>query len=257
MSIAHISKNPINICLPEGTYCSFFNEIISPQKIYFYQHKNSNGGLEKIITILDMSSYSNRRCLQYQMFDEIRPDGKNNSYPVIYMSDVGSYDSSTGTVSEPVFECISPAVSYIKNKSCASITFWTNLTEEFILNKTTGNYKYEPKKILKIDYNNLESFKFSKGQIIRALCSANIEFHTWYRKVDSNSTTKLCKVPVITSISVLRQITSDYPVLDFSISGSSGGGNQIHSHINNSDCGFAFAVFHPGTGVPLGNPWKS
>ena len=62
-----------------------------------------------------------------------------------------------------------------------------------------------------------------------------------------------------TANQILKQIKADSPVLDFSTGGGLGNKTSLsrHAHMNNSDCGFAFAVFHPGTSVPLGNPWKN
>ena len=252
MSIAHISKTPVNICLPDGTYCSFCNETITAQTIYYYQDYD----MKNLITKLDTNSISNRRCLQYQMYDDATASEGTASYPVIYLTKVDEYDTTNGFVSQPIYECISPSIFYIQDKGSAAITFWTNFTEVPSKDTVTGDYIYAIEKVLNLKYSDLENFKYSKGSLIRVLCSANIEFQELYRKVDTSSVSSPTTVPIIRDINILKYVSSDYPVLDFSISGS-GGGNSRHAHINNSDCGFAFAVFHPGTGVPLGNPWKS
>ena len=116
---------------------------------------------------------------------------------------------------------------------------------------------------MKINPNDINNFSFQTGQITRALCSVSIEFKHLYMMgevADGNTdNTQRFLVPIAKDIVVLKQIQSDSPVLDFS-TGSGGGSRSSfsrHAHTNNSDCGFAFAVFHPGTGVPLGNPWKT
>ena len=117
--------------------------------------------------------------------------------------------------------------------------------------------------ILKIKHDEINNFSFEKNTITRILCSVTIEFRQLYIKTeisDGLTDAPMSLVPVAKDLVIIKQVKADSPVLDFSYGG--GGettktSNSRHAHTNNSDCGFAFAVFHPGTGVPLGNPWKN
>lgn len=263
MPTSFVSKTPISIHLPDGSYCALFNDFTSGYTVdYFLDRERTD-----IYTKLDMSTFKKQRCLHYQIYHDKFSDKPDSVLAVPYIEefdDDGSFNDDGSIVSQPLFECISPMATYIDTKGSANVLFWTNLkpSEQFEPDEE-GQYIYDKNKILKINHDEINNFSFESGTITRALCSVTIEFMQLYIRgeiADGLKTAPMSLVPVAREVVVIKQVKSDSPVLDFSTGGGSGGGGVNHSrhaHTNNSDCGFAFAVFHPGTGVPLGNPWKN
>ena len=263
MPASFISKTPNPLLLPDGTYCALFNDSTEGQTIYYYIDNKRT----KLYTKLDMSSHKSNRCLHFQIYSNKFSKNPNRILAVPYIENDGDKNQNSTSetqeiVSEPLFECISPCSTFSDKKGTANVLFWTNLqpSKTFELNTETGQYKYDKSKILKINNNEINEFSFTNGNITRALCSVTIEFHQLYIKTevsDGATTAPKTLVPIAKDIVVIKQVKSDSPVLDFSTGGGGGSTNSRHAHTSNSDCGFAFAVFHPGTGVPLGNPWKN
>ena len=259
MPVSHVAKSPISIPLTDGSYCALFNEVTTGYSASYYIDPERTS----FYTRLDMSTFSEQRCLQYQIYSDTFVYNPDSVLAVPYMSDINSLDTDGFNVSQPIFECISPTAIYCDEKGVANVLFWTNLKKGEILNlNEKGQYIYEPEKILKINNKKINEFTFEKGKITRLLCSVTISFQQLYVKGDVSdglSVAPKSLVPIATDIIVLKQIKADSPVLDFSTGGGLENKTSLsrHAHMNNNDCGFAFAVFHPGTSVPLGNPWKN
>lgn len=263
MPTSFVSKTPSSISLPDGSYCALYNEKFNGSSVYYYLDKERTE--KNLYTKLDMSTHTNYRCLQYKIYFDQFSYKSEESYVVPYIKK-DEEDNSGAFISQPLFECISPVSTYLDKKGIANVLFWTNLKEgvaSFKVDTETGQYIYDEEQVWKIKQDEINNFSFQTGTVTRVLCSMSIEFKQLYIKYgdisDGLTIAPKTLVPVIRNIVVLQQIKADSPVLDFSTGG--GGGttttNSRHAHTNNSDCGFAFAVFHPGTGVPLGNPWKN
>ena len=277
MATPHISKTPISIPLPDGSYCALYNDVILSHVTRYYQDPEATNDL---FATLDASTSENLnyRGLVYQIYQDNFVYNPNLALPVPYLSedsveeevesdgDIPSdpqVQKDTYFVSTPIFECISPTATYANQKGIANVLFWTNLIAGNTFKVTQGGqdkYKYDPSKILKIKKDEMSSFVFEDNTITRVLCSVTIEFKQLYVKNSiAGSEESLSKrlIPVASDINILREEQADFPVLDFTINGNGRtASHSRHAHTNNSDCGFAFAVFHPGTGVPLGNPWR-
>lgn len=262
MPTSFVSKTPISIPLPDGSYCALFNDYTNGYTSYYYLDAERTS----LYTKLDMSSFSQQRCLQYHIYSDKYATNPDSVWAVPFLNEDSTINQEDGSViSQPLFECISPMATYTDLKGAANILFWTNLkpSQSFILDNESGQYVYDQDKILRIKHEDINNFSFETGQITRVLCSVTIHFEQLYIRGEvSDGLTVAPKklVPIATDVVVIKQVKSDSPVLDFSTGGSGGttmASNSRHAHTNNSDCGFAFAVFHPGTGVPLGNPWKN
>jgi hypothetical protein len=257
-----VSKTPTSLPLTDGSYCALFNDFSNGYTAYYCLDRQRT----VVYTKLDMSTYKKQRCLHYQIYHDKFSDNPDAVLAVPYIKDESAYDENEGfLISEPLFECISPMSTYIDDHGSANVLFWTNLkpSEYFEINAENGQYKYDSSKILKINHDEINNFSFEKNTITRILCSVTIEFRQLYIKTEISDgliEAPMSLVPVAKDLVIIKQVKADSPVLDFSYGG--GGettktSNSRHAHTNNSDCGFAFAVFHPGTGVPLGNPWKN
>ena len=261
MPTSFVAKTPTSISLPDGSYCALFNDFTSGYTANYYLDKKRTD----LATKLDMSTFKKQRCLHYQIYHSKFSDKPDSVLAVPYIEDKETWQEDGGLISEPLFECISPMATYISKRSVANVLFWTNLKPgETLELDSDGQYVYDSSKILKISHDDINNFSFETGEITRLLCSVTIEFHQLYIQgeiADGLTEAPMSLVPVASDLVVVKQIKSDSPVLDFSTGGWSGGSsiaiNSRHAHTSNSDCGFAFAVFHPGTGVPLGNPWKN
>ena len=266
MPTSFVSKTPNTLLLPDGSYCALFNDFSNGYSAYYYRDKKRTD----LYTKLDMSSFKKQRCLHYQLYSDKFSQNPDRVLAVPYIENENVYNNSSGgenlgVLSQPLFECISPVSTYFDEKGSANLLFWTNLkpSEYFELNSETGQYVYDQNKILKITHDEINDFSFEKGSITRVLCSVTIEFHQYYIKTeisDGLDKAPMNLTPIARDIVIIKQVKADSPVLDFSTGGGNGGSvltNSRHAHTSNSDCGFAFAVFHPGTGVPLGNPWKN
>lgn len=260
MPTSFVSKTPTSIHLPDGSYCALFNDFTSGYTAYYYLDNKRTD----IYTKLDMSTFKKQRCLHYQIYHDKFSDKPDSVLAVPYIKNQFETSEDGSIISNPLFECISPMSTYIDSKGSANVLFWTNLkpSEQLELDEN-GQYIYDQNKILKINHDEINSFSFEYGQITRVLCSVTIVFLQLYIQgeiADGLTIAPMSLVPVAKDVVVIKQIKADSPVLDFS-TGVGGGISVVnhsrHAHTNNSDCGFAFAVFHPGTGVPLGNPWKN
>lgn len=260
MPTSFVAKTPTSISLPDGSYCALFNDVNEGYTAYYYLNKERT----EIATKLDMSTFKKQRCLHYQIYHNKFADKPSNILAVPYIEDTNNNNEDGSLMSQPLFECISPMSTYVDNAGTANVLFWTNLKrgEYFSTNSETGQFIYDSSKILKINHDEINDFSFEKGSITRALCAVTIEFHQLYIKgeiADGLIKAPMSLVPIARDIVVIKQVKADSPVLDFSTGGggTASSTNSRHAHTSNSDCGFAFAVFHPGTGVPLGNPWKN
>lgn len=261
MPTSHVAKSPTTIPLPDGSYCALFNEVTTGYSAGYYTDPERTS----LYTYLDMSTFSQQRCLQYQLYSDTFVYNPDSVLSVPFLSDTDTVSTEGSSVSQPIFECISPTATYHKDKGVANVLFWTNLqTGQSLTLNEKGQYVYDSTKILKIPGDKINDFSFEKGKITRLLCSVTISFQQLYVKGNVADNLKIAPkrlVPIATNLIVLKQVQTDSPVLDFSTGGGGGGSGGAafsrHAHMNNSDCGFAFAVFHPGTGVPLGNPWKT
>lgn len=261
MPTSFVSKTPVSIPLPDGSYCALFNDFTNGYTSYYYLDNTRN---KDLYTKLDMSNFGQQRCLHYQIYSSKFSNNPDTVLAVPYIKNIKSTSNDGSVISQPLFECISPMATYVNNKGVANVLFWTNLkpSNNFSIDEN-GQYVYEPEKILKIKHSEINDFQFQTGQITRALCSVTIEFVQLYVKgeiEDGLAIAPMNLVPIAKNVVIIKQVKADSPVLDFSTGGGGGtsvGTHSRHAHTNNSDCGFAFAVFHPGTGVPLGNPWKN
>lgn len=261
MPTSYVAKTPNSILLPDGSWCALINDNANGYTVSYYLDKERS----ELYTKLDMSEFSSHRCLLYQNYQDKFVYNPELVLAVPYIADDEKTSESGGLISQPLFECISPMLTYVDEHGSANLLFWTNLQpgKSFTSNEK-GQFVYDQNLILKINPNDINNFSFQTGQITRVLCSVSIEFKHLYMMgevADGNTdNSQRFLVPIAKDLVVLKQIQSDSPVLDFS-TGNGGGGSSSsfsrHAHTNNSDCGFAFAVFHPGTGVPLGNPWKN
>lgn len=259
MPTSYIAKTPNSILLSDGSWCALINDNANGYTASYYLDKERS----ELYTKLDMSEFASHRCLLYQNYQDKFVYNPELVLAVPYIDDDEKTLKSGGLISQPLLECISPMLTYVNGHGSANLLFWTNLRpgESFSSDKK-GQFVYDKNLILKINPNDINNFSFQTGQITRALCSATIEFKHLYMMgevADGNTAPQRFLVPIAKNIVVLKQIKSDSPVLDFSTGGGGSGSSSFsrHAHTNNSDCGFAFAVFHPGTGVPLGNPWKT
>lgn len=263
MPVNFVSKTPISIPLPDGSYCALYNDVVGGYDVKYYQDKENKDLYTKLITT-EMQNY---RGLVYQIYQEKLVYNPNLSLVVPCLDgNQNEENEDTYMTSNPLFECISPMATYVDQKGIATILFWTNLKPGTTFKDSTGNQlTYDPEKILKIKNNEINSFSFEENTISRALCTVTVEFVYLYTKYNvatnsenSTANSKRLLVPIARNVTVLKQIDATSPVLDFNISGNNASATlSRHAHINNHDAGFAFAVFHPGTSVPLGNPWKN
>ena len=259
-----VSKTPVTIPLPDGSYCALYNDGIGSYDAWYYQDSSATSDLFTKLNTSDQNSM-NYRGLVYQIYHDkfVQNAGLSLTVPLL----TGEENDDESLISVPLFECISPLATYVNKKGLANLLFWTNLKSGTSFKTNESEYKYDASKILKIKNSEINSFTFEENTVTRALCAVTIEFRPLYVKYSISSGETDVKrfpsslIPIAKDIVVLKEEMADSPVLDFSTGGGGGGGSSApisrHAHINNNDCGFAFAVFHPGTGVPLGNPWKN
>ena len=260
MSISYVSKTPTSILLPDGSRCSLINDNVNGYTVSYYLDNEKS----ELYTKLDMSEFTSHRCLLYQIYQDKFSYNPDVVTAVPYISDDENMKDNS-LVSQPLFECISPMLTYVDEHSSANLLFWTNLSSGKTFEKNDkGQLVYDAESILKINPNDINNFSFQSGQVTRALCSATIEFKYLYmfgeiadNKTENTLEPQKMLVPIAKDIVVLKQVKADSPVLDFNTFGGGSSSLSRHAHTNNSDAGFSFAVFHPGTGVPLGNPWKN
>lgn len=270
---AYVSKTPISIKMPNGKYCALYNDFVSGYEAKYY--KSSTDAKNKVSPFLKltMTQGVEYRCLQYQTYTGLYSDG--TAVRVIpYVKDEATTEGGT-IVSEALYECITPMSLTSNELNGANVLFWTNLIEgttfaenpvqtetggKISSDYTSNQYVYDSNSIWKITREEMNSFVFNSGKITRALCSVQIEFRNVYEVLGTSGDANYICLPIAKNLVVLKMVTGDSPVLDFSVGTgggvSSSGGIGRHGHIDNADGGFAFAVFHPGTGVPLNIPWK-
>lgn len=267
------SKTPIPVEFQNGKSCAFYNEFFSPHNAWYFRDEASaketdrdNDGLRFKFSATTFADTDNNtgRCLQYQTYQSHYPDSEKPKI-VPYITPE-QWNSGEAMIAQPLVECITPMALTDKELSGAKILFWTNFKAGTALGSSGSydngviKYDYDVNKVIKFSKEMIQNYTFESGTITRALCSVQIQFEELYEVLEtSNMEPKLVSVPIASDLRILNLITSDSPVVDFSTGGGGGtssGGIGRHSHTNNSDGGFSFAVFHPGTSLPLNIPWK-
>ena len=159
--------------------------------------------------------------------------------PVLYVPPSVEDVQTSGVTCIPLYECISPSAAMLVNGNY-QLTWWTNFDSAPSLD-VNGRYSY--------DYSAVHKFRTSElGDVTdnatacKALCTAPIH---WERLKMEGYDDRVYTTPVIRDIAVLACVAGEGYIVDFSTGGSGGGVSRMHSHINNSECGFAAAVFMP------------
>ena len=166
--------------------------------------------------------------------------------PVLYVPpsvvDVGTQ----GVTCIPLYECISPSIGRLVNGNY-QLTWWSNMDSMPATDPLSGKYVY--------DYASIRRFKTSElGDVessetaCKILCTAPVHWEKLRMEGydGAQGSTMTFNTPLIRDIAILAAISGEGYIVDFS-TGSGGGGNKIHSHLNTQDCGFAGAVFMPSS----------
>lgn len=188
-------------------------------------------------------SEADHRCLMFSR--SFSGDAIDNILrPVLYVPpsvvDVGTH----GVTCIPLYECISPSIGRLVNGNY-QLTWWSNMDSMPETDPLSGKYVY--------DYASIRRFKTSElGDVessetaCKILCTAPVHWEKLRMEGydGAQGSTRTFNTPLIRDIAILAAISGEGYIVDFS-TGSGGGGNKIHSHLNTQDCGFAGAVFMP------------
>ena len=190
-------------------------------------------------------SEADHRCLMFSR--SFSGDAIDNILrPVLYVPpsvvDVGTQ----GVTCIPLYECISPSIGRLVNGNY-QLTWWSNMDSMPATDPLSGKYVY--------DYASIRRFKTSElGDVessetaCKILCTAPVHWEKLRMEGydGAQGSTRTFNTPLIRDIAILAAISGEGYIVDLA-TGSGGGGNKIHSHLNTQDCGFAGAVFMPSS----------
>jgi len=247
-------KTPAVILLPEGDVITLYNDVVSydVEPLELKSFKNDEEPL-----LMSLAPTTKNRCLMF-----VRSQSRKVIEPVRFVG-MSSEKHLNVTELEPFYEVINPEVQSVVNSGSAFLVFWTNFTDEVL--------EYESDKVLKFEQDSLESAFVDGQDVYRALCSTTITFKKFYVSggeiattlgeeptlLDENIKNRYDIIPIASKPNILQIYKDDYPIVDFASGGGGGiGGMRRHDHRDNSNFGFAFSVFHPGTGIPM-LPWEA
>lgn len=243
-----IGKPLSPVILPSGDVFMFYNDF---GKTYPLELKNRAGTTIHSYASTETTLY---RMLKYQHFyPNYVPDTKVAPFVPCSLSGITAE-------CKPLYECINPVAAYNLAGGSVMLTFWSNIVKGQTLSSTVNgvtSVAYDPAKIWKLKQDQLDTVSITDRKYTRITCSTHIRFQ-WFSveaTQDGGSVDKFDTVVPIAEIPrLVGQVANDYPIFDFAGNGS-GGGNTIHNHSSNSEGGFAYSVYHPGTAVPQ-KAWK-
>ena len=256
----NVAKNAGIIFSGVGNIISLYNAPIDTsidnKNLYFF---NLDGRKYCQISPESLKSY---RCLHYNVFTDVNYVEHKNHIVI--------YKNFTDSSFSPLFQATN--ISASQQDGSYIVTFWSALKpgqttktqqskvkfQPHLLGKswkqgsTDYVYYYDPNKILKLKQTQLEDYQL-QDQYNNIFCSIYLSFQTFLIS-DTDDVSKSEEQQVLIANmppKILFQQKDNAPVLDFAGIGSGGSGMRQHQHIPYVDgSGYAFAVFHPGTGMP-------
>jgi hypothetical protein len=242
------SKTPAIAIIPGNDMLLFFNDY-TPHDVTGMTLRDDAGGAAKFSGSAVSANY---RML---MWARTHPQGVVG--PVRHVP----YVHSTGLIGSsisPLYEAINPSVQSVSAANVIALTFWTNFQAAVV--------SYEPSYVIKFLQTQLGAEGAIPSLAYRALCVTLIylrRFHVTGGEIADSlggpptGTGGYELVPIATKPHIIQLFKEDYPITDFSGMGDGSGTatQRLHDHRDNYNGGFAFSVYHPGTGVPQ-LPWE-
>lgn len=254
MATAEIARNLCPLTAPDGTQFVFFNtEVISKGRIDFIEDIKTSVAKYSIVFTDDevKKKYRALHYSRYYLNSAIEAIPRLVPFSGITPKEQTEMAMNQGTAyASALYEAISPAAASVPGFPGACLLFWTNLTEPFHISGNNTS-EYERSKIVKFENDKLEDYDLDL-YTHKALCAAMIDWQQLKTVGGFVQDSSRITTPVVTAVHVLMTEKSR-AVVDFS--NGSGGGLNIHNHSDNSNGGFAYAVFAPGTSVQPVN-WR-
>ena len=251
---AFCGRTICNILTPDGTekIALFNSSIEETSNVHYF---SQDGSIKYQMPLTSNERQSGYRALHYARY-------KNNTQLESIRRIVPFYDLSLQIESQdperqfstvsPLYEVIGPSLLDIDGSKNDSLMFWTNSSSSDVPVDSLGKYVYKSENVLHFDENNLEEADLDSTST-RMLCSALLGWDIL--RTSGSIALDLSEkwTPIVLSVSILS-VSNDGLAVDFSCGGSSSGIGR-HNHSNNSQGGFAYAIFAPGTSL---NPinWK-
>lgn len=248
----HVARNACTLNGPDGMTYFFFNSPLrNPVETEFYRpngERRFNMVLRPDEKVVGYRALHYSRCHANGILEkrlEIAP----------YCESLDITDEGSLGQCRPLFECVTPFTCSLPGATGITLSFWTNLSQgsNVVEGGVNQTYFYREDGILKFDDDNIEDID-ADGYSVKCLCVARIEWELLKRKTPDGLVSKLEFIPVVHHVEILLAQSGGIAV-DFGAGGGGGRGNSLHNHSDNLNCGFAYAVFAPGTNVqPIA--WK-
>ena len=249
--IADVGRTVCNLMAPNGEIYAFFNSVIETKSNAEFYGAYEAASKYKIV-FSETEKKRKYRALHYARY---LANGilESNLRIVPYVENENiAYDASA--VITPLYEAITPTIGQMPGLPGFNLMFWSNLSEKknTLEKDAVGSFIYDSKKILRFENDKLEEVDLDNYSV-KILCSAVITWERLRTSWGGVQDEKAYQVPVIKKVYVLS-VQEGNIAIDFS-GGGSGGGIGRHNHSDNSNGGFAYAVFAPGTSLQPIN-WK-